>query len=70
MPFKPVGVNENNQFPPRIMGELEKTFVVKPEGIENGQIPVWDSVTNTWKAVSPDTDTTPVLIDGGSPNRS
>ena len=69
MPFKPVGVNEKNQFPPRIMDELAKTFVTKPEGIKNGQIPIWDSVTKTWIAGSPGSGAgSPALIDGGSPN--
>lgn len=66
MPFKPVGVNERNQFPPRIMDELSKTFVTKPNNIENGQIPIWDSTTNTWRAGSP-ISSAPTRIDGGSP---
>lgn len=70
MPFKPVGVNEQNQFPPRIMNELSKTFIKKPEGIQNGQVPIWDSVTKSWKAGSPSMGAeTPALIDGGSPNK-
>jgi hypothetical protein len=69
MPYKPVGIDENNQFPMRVRIALAQTFVTKPEGIRDGQIPVWDAETQTWIAGNPGSGdgSAPAVIDGGSP---
>lgn len=64
MPFKPVGVDENGHFPPRVRQALADTFVTKPDGIGNGQVPVWDATTETWV---PGFAPVPSSIDGGPP---
>jgi hypothetical protein len=66
MAFKPVGVDENGDLPPRVRVRLADIFVTKPEGIEHGQVPVWDANTGTWIPGSSEWSTQPV-IDGGTP---
>lgn len=62
MPYKPVGIDENGRFPPRVQASLVSQFVTKPVGIQNGQVPVWDSAQNAWIGVE---GSTPTTIDGG-----
>lgn len=50
--YKPVGVDENSHFPPRVQTMLTETFVTKPSSIADGQVPVWDATNNTWIAGS------------------
>jgi hypothetical protein len=66
MPFKPVGVDENNQFPTRIKNALAETFVTKPNGIKHGEVPIWDANLNTWVSGSSEWSTQ-TKIDGGTP---
>lgn len=69
MPYKPVGVDENSQFPPRVRQALADMFVTKPVDISDGQVPVWNAATNTWIAGSgggsSDEWVLPTAIDGG-----
>ena len=62
MPYKPVGVDENSQFPPRVKTALANMFVTKPAGITDGQVAVWDADTSTWVAGMAGL---PPAIDGG-----
>lgn len=48
MPYKPVGVDETGHFPLRVRQALAEEFVTKPEGILDGQIPVWNAATQSW----------------------
>lgn len=64
MAFKPLGVDENGDLPPRVRERLSELFVGKPIGISNGQIPVWDAATETWV---PGAGSVPTSIDGGTP---
>lgn len=52
MPYKPVGIDENGLFPPRVRTALAEAFVTKPSNISDGQVPVWDADLNTWVAGS------------------
>jgi hypothetical protein len=50
MPYKPVGIDENSHFPPRVRAALAEEFVTKPEDIAVGQVRVWDAVNHRWIA--------------------
>jgi len=50
MPYKPVGVDEFGNFPPRVNSALKSIFVTKPANLIDGQVPVWDADTDTWVA--------------------
>jgi len=69
MAYKPVGVDEDGRFPPRVQEELAETFVSKPVGISNGQVPAWDTATGTWVAKAINTGSEEIIlpptIDGG-----
>jgi hypothetical protein len=67
MPFKPVGVDENGNLPIRVRQRLSETFVTKPVGIQDGQVPVWDAATGTWIPGSTGDGSTQTVIDGGGP---
>ncbi|QFG08694.1 hypothetical protein PBI_INGRID_19 [Arthrobacter phage Ingrid] len=62
MAYKPVGVDESGKFPPRVQKALTDTFVTKPIGIQNGQVPIWDSTLKTWVGAN---SSSPTTIDGG-----
>lgn len=67
MPIKPVGIDENGRFPTRVRLALANDFVTKPNAIQHGQVPVWDSTSGTWVAGSVGSGSAPSVIDGGSP---
>jgi len=72
MPYKPVGINENGEFPLRVRQALANILVTKPDGIRDGQVPVWNASTNSWVAGalgSGGDSTAPAIIDGGAPNK-
>jgi len=48
MPYKPVGIDENSHFPPRVNTALAQMFVTKPANLVDGQVPVWDADMQTW----------------------
>lgn len=71
MPFKPIGIDAEGNLPTRAKAALEKIFVTKPTGIRDGQVPIWDSATQTWVAGSPGSGSgtaLPPIIDGGAPS--
>lgn len=70
MPIKPVGVDENGRFPTRVRIALAQEFVSKPEGIRDGQVPVWNASTGTWVpgALGAGDGSAPAVIDGGTPS--
>lgn len=69
MPYKPVGIDENSRFPPRVNAALADMFVTKPVGISDGQVPVWDAISGTWIAGNGGSGSTewvlPPAVDGG-----
>lgn len=71
MAYKPVGVDDDSHFPPRVQEALADMFVTVPPSIADGQVPVWDASSNTWVAGeggSGDSGTpwaAPPTIDGG-----
>lgn len=69
MPFKPVGVDDKGNLPPRVMKNLAATFVTRPGKPGDGQVLTWNAATNSWLAVSLGSDKAPItVIDGGTPN--
>lgn len=61
MPYKPVGVDENSRFPPRVQAALAEVFITKPVGVKDGQVPVWDASAQKWVGKSMEVE----AIDGG-----
>lgn len=61
MPYKPVGVDENSRFPPRVQAALAEVFITKPVGVKDGEVPVWDADAQKWVSKSMEVE----AIDGG-----
>ena len=71
MAYKPVGIDEDGNLPPRADIALMAKFVTLPKNITDGQVPVWDANSNTWvggsSAAHQHTATDIINIDGGIP---